>query len=235
MTTQTVTTQKDLDAALADPSITSIVIDSPRGVWLSIDSNGVSSATVYASDSATVYASDSATVYAWDSATVYASDSATVYASDSATVYATPYVVVHLHSAKARVSGGHIIDVADLDLSDPATWCEHHGVTVVDGIATVYKAVDNHWTTSRGIDYSPGSTPSAPDWRADGRRGGGLHFSPTPWLSQTYYPEATRYVSCGVSIETLMPILGAGAAKCKAPAVVRGCVEVDIDGREVVR
>ena len=56
MSTRTVTTQAELDAALAK-RVSTIIIDSPRGVWLTISDSG----------SATVRASGSATVRAWDS------------------------------------------------------------------------------------------------------------------------------------------------------------------------
>ena len=59
-----VKTQQELDAALADGKAV-IIIDSPRGVWLTV------------SDSATVRASGSATVGASGSDTVEASGPAT--------------------------------------------------------------------------------------------------------------------------------------------------------------
>ena len=91
MSTRTVTTQAELDAALADESLheyDEILIQSPHGVWLEISTSAYDSATVSAYDSATVSAYGSATVSAYDSATVRASDSATVSAYDSATVSA---------------------------------------------------------------------------------------------------------------------------------------------------
>ena len=146
MSARVVTTQVELDAALADPAVSSVIISSPRGVWLHVSNNGINSATVEAWGSATVEASGSATVRAWESATVRASgsttveawdsttveawDSATVEAWDSATVRATAWVAIHLHSARATVSGGHIIDVAALDLTDPETWRAYSGLAV---------------------------------------------------------------------------------------------------------
>ena len=212
-----VTTQAELDKALA-AGVDHIIIDSPRGLWLHVSSNGVGSATVEASGSATVRA--------WDSATVEA--------SGSATVRATPYVAVHIHSARATVTGGTIINVAALDLTDPQTWCDYHGVEVVDGIATVHKAVGDDWSTDRGADYSPGSLPACDDWRDDHECGGGLHFSPWPRQSRDYYRQATRYLAVGVALADLRPIPGV-TPKCKAPRVVRACVEVDIDGKEASR
>ena len=222
MSTRTVRTQGELDAALADPAVSSVIIDSPRGVWLQV------------TGSATVRAWGSATVEASGSATVEASDSATVEASDSATVEASSHVAVHLHSGRATVAGGVLIDHTTIDLTDPQTWCDYHGVPVVDGIATLHKAVGDDWSTDRGTDYSPGSLPEAPDWRDDHECGGGLHFSPHPRQSRSYYPEATRYLALGVALADLRPIAGS-TPKAKAPRVVVACREVDIDGKEVQR
>ena len=280
-----VTTQEELDKALADPRIDRVIIDSPDGVWLELatDRTDVTvgirgsslvgpvrgsatvrdvwgSATVSdVSGSATVRnvrgsatvrnvrgsatvsdVRDSATVSdVWGSATVSGVwDSATVRDVSGACaivgVYDEarllnlgPWVSVHLHSASATVEGGHVIDVSALDLEDPATWCAYHGVKVTDGIATVYKAVGDNWSTDRGTDYSPGSTPEAPDWQPTRVCGGGLHFSPSPEQSRGYYPTATRYLECGVLLADLVPL---GSDKCKAPRVVRACVEVDIHG-----
>ncbi len=222
----TVTNQQALDDAIA-AGHEDIVIDSPSGVWVTVRASGL--ATVRASGSATVRAYDSATVHAYDSATVHASGSATVHASDSATVHATPKVAVHLHSGRCAIAGGVLIDHTSIDLHDPQTWCDYHGVPTVDGIATVHKAVDDAWTTGRGTDYRPGATPSAPDWRDDHECGGGLHFSPHPWQAGEYMPDAPRFVAVGVAVADLRPILGA-IPKCKAPRVVSPCVEVKIDG-----
>ena len=71
MTTVTVTTQAELDAALATYGAdwdAEIIIDSPEDVWLKVAAYG--SARVQAYDSATVAAFDSARVQAYDSARV---------------------------------------------------------------------------------------------------------------------------------------------------------------------
>jgi hypothetical protein len=101
------------------------------------------------------------------------------------------------------------------------------------GIATLYKAVNNRWTTDRGTDYSPGSKPSCDDFRDTNACGAGLHFGPTPFHALAYFREATKFLAVGVRVSELRPITG-DTAKAKAPRVVRACVEVDIDGKEVV-
>ena len=249
--TRVVTSQAELDAALAEQakSPLDIMIDSPEGVWLALSSGVVGargkscvgpvrgSATVRdVRDSATVSGvGGSATVSGVrDSATVRdVRDSATLYLYDKAAATDVgSYVAVHLHSARAKTDGGVIIDVSSLDLTDPADWCDYYGIKVSKaGVATLYKAVDEAFTTDRGFDYSPGKKPSAPDWRDDHECGGGLHFSPTPSQALAYH-DGPRFVEVGVKVADLRPILG-GTPKCKAPRVVRACREVDIDRKPV--
>jgi hypothetical protein len=135
-----VTTQAELDKALTEKADW-IDIRSPSGVWLEISASG--SATVRASGSATVRAFDSATVSAYGSATVSASS----------------LVAVHLHSASVHVSGGVVLDHTKVANFTALEWCEYNGVIVENGVATLYKAVNNEFTTDRGTDYSPGSLP----------------------------------------------------------------------------
>ena len=227
MSTRTVTTQAELDAALAE-HVDIITINSPRGVWLTISHTG--SATVRASGSATVWASGSATVEASGSATVEAWDSATVWASGSATVRASKWVAVHLFSARATVSGGVVIDVSALDLDDLATWTEYHGATVTDGTLTAYKAVGDDWQTDRkGWVYAPGATVTAEDWDAKPECGGGLHLCLTPSKSRGYYSEATRYVECLIDMSEAV-VVYRDKVKARSVRVVR---EVTIDGEPV--
>ena len=212
-----VKSQQELDAAVAAGEGW-IEIRSALGVWIEVT----------ASDSATVRAYDSATVTASDSATVTAYGSATVRASDSATVTASKRVAVHLHSGTVQATGGVLINHYDEPI-DAAAWCDWHDVQVADGIATLYKAVNDKWSTSYGFDYSPEATPEAPDWRANNMCGNGLHFSPLPMDALRYHSEATRFVAVGAAVADLRPILG-GPPKAKAPRVVVACREVTIDG-----
>jgi hypothetical protein len=164
--------------------------------------------------------------------TLTKSDSSSVVAWGSSRVVATPNVAVHLHSARATTKGGVVIDVTRVD-QDGAEWCRHHGVKVSRaGVATLYKAVADDFTSRYGASYSPGTKPSAPDWRDDDTCGGGLHFGPTPRHAKDYMPDASRFVEVGVKVADLRPIPG-GTAKAKAPRVVRACVEVDLDGKRV--
>ncbi len=298
MTARTVTTQADLNAALADTAVSEILINSPRGVWLVVGSNGASgsttvkasgwttveaydsvtvrasgsatvraydsatvraydsvtvqaydsatvrayssatveaysSATVRASGSATVQAYDSATVQAYDSATVQAYGSATVQAYDLATVRASKYVAIHLHGARATVTGGVLIDLTTLDRNDPRTWCEMSGVDInTDDTVTLYKAVDDNFQAGHSYTvttYAPGTTVTAVDWRDDHTCGGGLHFGATPHLAEANAINlVSRYVAVRVPLAVVRPI----GDKAKAPQCVV-LQEVDAFARPV--
>jgi hypothetical protein len=165
---------------------------------------------------------------------VEASGSATVRAYDSATVEASKYVAVHLFSGQAAVSGGVLIDLTQIDLKDPQTWCEFHGVDIDDqGRALLYKAVDDNWQAGHGYTpttYTPGTTVAAADWRDDHTCGGGLHFCATPHLARANaICEVTRFVAVRVELDSLRPI----GDKCKAPACVV-VEEVDVFARPIV-
>jgi hypothetical protein len=189
---------------------------------------------VTAYGSSTVRACGSSTVTAYGSSTVRAYGSSTVRAYGSSTVRACGSVAVHLHSATVNLSGGVVLDHTKVLDHTAKEWCEYHGVKVERGIATLYKAVNEKWTTSRGVDYSPGSLPSCADWSGTNECGGGLHFGPTPVHALAYHPEAKKFVAVGVRVSELRPITGVGdTAKAKAKRVVRACVEVDIDGLEI--
>jgi hypothetical protein len=190
--------------------------------------------TVRAYDQSTVRAYDQSTVTAYGQSTVRAYDQSTVRADDQSTVTAGKGVAVHLHSASVNLSGGVVLDHTKLADLTAKEWCDYYGVEVKRGIATLFKAVNNKWTTSRGFDYSPGSKPSCGDFNDTDSCGGGLHFGPTPWHAKAYFYEATKFVAVGVRVSELRPISD-GTAKAKAPRVVRACVEVDIDGNVIAK
>ena len=204
---------------------------------------GNSSATLWGTSRAELWDDTSAELRDDASATLGGNARATLWGNSSATLWGNSraelsrFTVARLHSSSAKATGtGHIIDVSDAVLSAPDAWAEYHGVEVINGIATVYKALHDHYGTDRpgwrGA-YAPGKAPEAPDWRDDASCGGGLHFSPTPRQASEYLLGATRWVKVGVDLATLRPILNYGTPKCKAPKVVVPCVEVDINGELV--
>jgi len=188
-----------------------------------------SRAVLRGSSRAVLWESSSAEL--WESSSAKASEASTVSAFGGS-VRASPLVAVHLHSATVDVKGGVIIDHTHVADMDGAAWCVYHGVEVKRGIATLYKAVNDRWTTDRGTDYSPGSKPSCDDFKDTDACGGGLHFGPSPSCARVYFESATKYVAVGVKVSEMRPING-GYPKCKAPRVVRACREVDIHGKPV--
>ena len=247
MTTSTVTTQAELNKAIAD-KVDWIDIRSPAGVWIDVTACGSStvracgsstvraygSSTVRAYGYSTVPAYGSSTVTACDSSTVTACDSSTVRAYSSSTVTACGSVAVHLHSAKVKLKGGVVMDHTKVQDFTAQEWCDYHGVEVKRGVATLYKAVNDKWTTDFGVSYAPGTKPACDDFKDTNACGNGLHFGPTPTHALAYNSTATKFVAVGVKVSELRPITEVGAtAKAKAPRVVRACVEVDMDGKAV--
>jgi hypothetical protein len=245
MSTRTVTTQAELNKAIVD-KVDFVEIRSLAGVWLEV--RAYDNSTVRAYDNSTVTAYDNSTVRAYDNSTVRAYGNSTVTACDNSTVTAygnstvtaygnstvraTPHVAVHLHRSTVHLIGGTVIDHTGVDNFTAAEWCVYHGVQVSRGIATLYKAVNDKWTTDRGFDYSPGAKPYSPDWSDTDDCGGGLHFGPTPVHAMAYFSTATKFVAVGVKVSELRVITGT-TPKAKAPRVVRACIEVDIDGKVI--
>ena len=226
--------QGELDKALAE-GITHLRIEHPLGIYLTIADDPGFWLTLEGNSRATLGGNSRATLEGNSRAELWGNSSAELW--DDASAKLSRFTVARLHSPSAKATGtGHIIDVTDAVLSAPDAWAEYHGVEVINGIATVYKALHDHYGTDRPEwrgAYAPGKAPEAPDWRDDASCGGGLHFSPTPRQASYYLRGATRWVKAGVELATLRPILDGGAPKCKVPKVVVPCVEVDINGDPV--
>jgi len=111
-------------------------------------------------------------------------------------------------------------------------WLAAYDLTVTRGRITVYKAVgdnlraENHAPGARdAFRYPIGTTVTAPDWSPTPHCGGGLHFGPTPYGAQRYYPGATRFLACSVLVRG-MQIIG---DKIKVQSA-RVLYEVDMEG-----
>ena len=194
------------------------------------------SAHVEARDSARVVACDSAHVEARDSAHVEARDSVSVEARDSVRIEASAHVAIHRHSPLVTVCGGVVIDIAALDLTDPATWADYEGVNVRDGVAVVYKATSPELMAGQRntpTHYAIGSTVVAGDWDPGPWCGNGLHFSPHPRLAAEYYHgheprDQVRYLACEIDITDAVPL----GDKIKSESC-RVLHEVDINGAPI--
>ncbi len=189
-------------------------------------------AFVTAFGTATVSAGDNSTVRAWGNSTISAYDHATVKACDCVTVKAGICVPVHVYSKAVTHQGGVVIDMTAIDANDPETWCAMHLVEVdEDGQAHLYKALDAD--LNAGHDYRLTHYPigqvvdDTANWVGNNRCGGGLHVSPTPWMANSYYEEASRFVEVCCPVEELRPI-----DKAKAPRL-RVLREVTLDGSPI--
>ncbi len=187
------------------------------------------SSQVRASGSSQVRAYDSSQVRAYDSSQVTASGSSQVTAYDSSQVTAYKFVAVTMHGKRIKVVGG--VQIVIPNIATANEWCEFYGVEVKRGVVTLYKAVRKNFESAHGMSYAPGQKPSAPDW--DGGKaecGGGLHFSPRPYMAQGFDNEATRFIACGVNLSEIVVHCPARYPdKIKAPRAL-WCKEVDIDG-----
>ncbi|QAY70032.1 hypothetical protein ET471_08280 [Xylanimonas protaetiae] len=140
-------------------------------------------------------------------------------------------MAVHLHSARVTLTGGVVIDVTGLDLTDPQTWVDYTGAEVIDDRVVLYKAVDDELRAGhsyRLTAYPVGEDVTAPDWRDDHGCGYGLHASPHPHQALAHYGDAKRMLRVTVPLADLRPIPG-GTAKAKA-ATVHVLDEVSLDG-----
>jgi len=148
-------------------------------------------------------------------------------------VKATPTNAI-LTDGVAAIEGGIVVIRETPDT--PERWCAYYGVRVEDGVAILYKGLDDNFRSPRGMDYTPGLVPAAPDWDADASRecGGGLHGSPTPRHTHEFVSDAKRYVACPVRIEDILvhtkPIY---PAKVRFRACCAPTFEVDVFGDPV--
>ena len=214
-------------------------------------------ATVLAWDSAGVEAYDRVGVNAWGSASVRAYGESTVEARESCsvdaggrahvrafgasmvrarggtTIDARGPVSVIAHGTKTTVNGGNVIRVPSPQTA--LEWCDHYGVEVKDGIATLYKAVDADFNSYHGMSYAPGTQPQAPDWDGGGQEcGGGIHLSPRPGLALPRTYGARRFVACPVRVADIVTHPGGYYPDTvKAPGICAPVYEVDELGRPI--
>jgi hypothetical protein len=188
--------------------------------------------------SAHVVARESAHVEAWGSAHVEATGAAFVRAFQTSQVTVKPAaaVIVMRHATTTQVAGGTIIDVPPVTTA--AAWCDYYGVDVTDGIATVFKGVDDHFNSPHGANYAPGTVPIAADW--DGGRaecGGGFHFSPRPASTKDFNSAATKFLACRVRLKDMRAPRADDCypSKIKAKGCCAPCVEVTLWGEPARR
>jgi hypothetical protein len=186
-------------------------------------------ATARLFDNATAQLFGNATAQLSGNATAQLFGNATARLFDNATAEGSKYTAIHKLSKGATASGGVIIDVPEI--TTMGQFLDYYGVDVKRGKAIVYKLVDDNWTTAHGVVYEPGSSPSCGDWNPQRTCGGGLHFSPRPFMARKY-SNGSRFVACEIKLADAVVITDGQPDKVKA----KGCkvlFECDEDGRTV--
>ena len=139
---------------------------------------------------------------------------------------------VMIRGSGAKVEGGYQTVV---DCKTPEDWCEYYGVDIKDGIAILYKAVRDCYGSNHDADfkYLPGTMPKAATFN-DRECSDGLHFCATPRHALTFHTSSKRFIACPVKVsDMLVNFDWDHPEKCKAPAVVAPCWEVDINGKAI--
>jgi hypothetical protein len=188
-------------------------------------------ATARLSGNATAELSGNATAELSGNATARLSGNATARLSGNATAHGSKYTAIHrLAKTTKATGGGVVIEVPEITTMEQ--FFDYYGVDVKRGKATVYKIVDGEWSTGRGVIYAPGSKPSCGDWSATPCCGGGLHFSPRPFMARKY-GDGSRFVACEIKLADAVVITDGGQpdkVKAKACKVLFEC---DEDGEPV--
>ena len=239
---KTVTTQEELDAALA-AGIIDLLIDRPDGATpLYIENKkvrlwGNSSAIMRGNSSATMLDNSSATLWDNSSATLSGNSSAILRGNSSAIMRGNArailkkFTVAWRKSVNVNITGtGHVIDMTAIDLSNPDEWVEYVGANVdEEGQVHLYKAVDDNLESSYShgkFAYEIGSTVQPETWSKNNRCGNGIHLCPSPQHARDHFPDATRFLEVTCDAATFIPI-DTSKIKTAQAYVLR---EVDICG-----
>ena len=131
-----VTTQQALDAALAE-GVKRIIIDSPAGIWINVRGRveqvtnssvvrvGNGGSVVRVDNGGRVVRVDNGGRVEWvgnGGSVVRAIKASSIHLHGGNLAYAAPTVAVFVHAADSTWSGGTLIDLRDLDLTDVEQW-----------------------------------------------------------------------------------------------------------------
>jgi hypothetical protein len=185
---------------------------------------------VIASGEARVEALQTAMVVAGSTVSVRAFGAAMVRTRGGDNVEATEGVAVMTHEQGVATAAASVPTSTRPRTAEE--WCRYYGVPVADGIAVLYKAVDDDFNSYHGMSYQPGTEPQAPDWDGGEREcGGGLHFSPRPTFALAAPEDEVRFVACPVRVaEVVVHDPAVYPEKVKTPRVCAPVYEVDEDG-----
>ena len=223
---KTVTTQDELDAALA-AGIIDLLIDRPDDATpLDIENKKV---RLWGNSRADLWGNASADL--WGNSRAILWDNASAILWDNASAILKKFTVVWKKSVDATITGtGHVIDMTAIDLSKREDWTKYTGALVdEDGQIHLYKAVDDNLESAYSKDkfaYTVGSIVEPERWEDNNFCGNGIHLCPSPQHARDHFPDATRFLEVTCDAATFIPI---DTSKIKAPEafVLR---EVDING-----
>jgi hypothetical protein len=197
--------------------------------------------SVVARENSSVEAWENSSVVAWENSSVVARGNSSVEAwgnvfvrlFSALKVRASAHVVIMKHGKAKSVRGGVRVDA--MKIKSAADWCELYGAKVVRGVVTLFKALDEDFTSLHGARYAPGDKPEATDWDGgEAECGGGLHFSPSPGAAKRFHYTAKKFAACPVKLtDIVVHPNGRYPEKVKAPRVCKPCYEVDEHGNKV--
>jgi hypothetical protein len=196
-----VTSQAELDAAMADPKT--------MDVWICGDGRFVvrltpANKSVSTRETARVVLEGSSHVEARESSHVVARGSSSICAFADSVVVATKYVAVQKRDHTVTVTGdGVVIEVPPITTAEQ--WCEFYGINVKDGIATLFKAVRGNYASGHDATFfwTPGTMPRVPKMDTN-ECGVGLHAVAHPTMGLQFYSAPdVRFVACPVKLEDI--------------------------------
>ena len=207
---KTVTTQEELDAALA-AGIIDLLIDRPDG--------------------ATPLDIENKKVRLWGNSSAILRGNASANLWDNARADLKKFTVAWKKSVDATITGtGHVIDMTAIDLSKREDWTKYTGALVdEDGQIHLYKAVDDNLESAYSKDkfaYTVGSIVEPEWWEDNNFCGNGIHLCPSPQHARDHFPDATRFLEVTCDAATFVPI-DTSKIKTAQAYVLR---EVDICG-----
>ena len=89
-------------------------------------------------------------------------------------------------------------------LRHPEEWCEYYGVEVKDGVAILYKAVDEDFNSYHGASYGPGTSHTRRTGTAASGSAAAGCTSPAADVRAAAPDDSMRFVACPVRLEDMV-------------------------------
>jgi hypothetical protein len=194
--------------------------------------------SVVAWGNSSVVAWGNSSVEAWENSSVEAWGNSFIRLFSASKVKASAFVAIYMHGKAQELEGGRQLEVAPPPKT-PEEWAESQGVEVKNGHVTLYKGVDDEYSTDNarrvGLYYKVGQEVAAPDWDAGKKEcGGGLHFSPRASMTLEFKGDAKHFLAVRVALADMRSPADGDEypQKCKARAC-KVLAEVDRRGRAI--